>query len=101
MADEENQQAPTVPTVAEQNPFGIHTPDEDERMEHMRLIARVAEQRVLEQLAVQHPVVAAVLSELAAHKAELAELRDKLAAKKPKKPKVEDPAPDPSADPNA
>lgn len=101
MADEENQQAPQVPTVAEQNPFGIHMPDEDERMEHMRLIARVAEQRVLEQLAVQHPVVAAVLSELAAHKAELAELRDKLAAKKPKKPKVEDPAPDPSADPNA
>lgn len=97
MADEENQQAPPVPTVQEQNPFGIHTPGEDERMEHMRLIARVAAQRVLEQLARQHPEVAALVEELAAAKAELA----KLSAKKPKKPKVEDPAPDPSADPNA
>lgn len=89
MADEETQQAPQVPTVQQQNPFGIHTPSESERMEDMRRIARVAEERILEQLARQHPVVASLI-------AERDELRDKLFAKKPKKPKADDPPSDPN-----
>ncbi len=88
---EDTQEHRKTPTIEEQNPFGIHTQSEDERMDEMRRVARFADERLLEQLSRQHPVVAALV-------AEVESLREKVAAKKPKKPKADEPF---NTDPNA
>lgn len=83
MSEDINQEARRAPTIEEQNPFGIHTLSENERMEEMRRVARFADERLLEQLAKQHPVVAALV-------AEVESLRASQSAKKAKKPKADE-----------